>query len=72
MFVPSRLGSTTTADLPETADVVQVTPNRDLPLEPNQWSVRGDFVERAGSDPPRRAHFTCDISVDGETARVLV
>jgi hypothetical protein len=70
-FVTSRLGTATTTDFLETADVLHIAPTGELPFEANQWRVRGTFVERAAADPPTPARFVCDVSTDGEVVKLL-
>jgi hypothetical protein len=66
-FVTSRLDTWTTADFPETADVVPLA----LPFEAIHWRVWGTFVERTGASPPIRRTYVCDASTDGNVVMVL-
>jgi hypothetical protein len=66
-FVTSQLDTRTSADFPETADVVPLP----LPFAANQWRVRGTFVERPGTNPPMPRTFVCDVSTDGDVVQVL-
>jgi hypothetical protein len=66
-FVTSRLDTWTTADFPETADVVPLA----LPFEAIHWRVWGTFIERTGASPPIRRTYVCDASTDGKVVKVL-
>jgi hypothetical protein len=66
-FVTSRLDTWTTADFPETADVVPLA----LPFEAIHWRVWGTFVERTGASPPIRRTYVCDASTNGNGVMVL-